>query len=33
VFSNADRRLCDAASASGFHVANPIAAITPDEAE
>ena len=24
VFSSADRRLCDAASASGFHVANPI---------
>jgi uncharacterized protein len=24
VFSSADRRLCDAASALGFHVANPI---------
>jgi predicted nucleic acid-binding protein len=24
VFSSADRRLCDAASSSGFHVANPI---------
>ena len=24
VFSSADRRLCEAASSSGFHIANPI---------
>lgn len=30
VFSSADRRLCGAASASGFHVANPAEATEPD---
>lgn len=30
VFSSADRRLCRAASASGFHIANPGDAIEPD---
>jgi len=29
VFSSADRRLCDAASSAGFHVANPIDAAVP----
>lgn len=29
VFSSADRRLCDAASSSGFHIANPIDAASP----
>lgn len=30
VFSSADRRLCRAASASGFHVANPTDALEPE---
>jgi uncharacterized protein len=30
VFSSADRRLCDAAGSSGFHVANPIEAAYPE---
>ncbi len=29
VFSSADRRLCDAASTAGFHVANPVDAASP----
>ncbi len=29
VFSSADRRLCEAASSAGFHVANPIDAAAP----
>ena len=29
VFSSADRRLCEAASSAGFHVANPIEAASP----
>jgi predicted nucleic acid-binding protein len=29
VFSSADRRLCEAASSSGFHVANPVDAAAP----
>ena len=29
VFSSADRRLCEAASTSGFHVANPVDAASP----
>ena len=29
VFSSADRRLCAAACSSGFHVANPIEAVSP----
>ena len=29
VFSSADRRLCEAASSTGFHVANPIEAASP----
>ncbi|CAB4592312.1 MAG: PIN domain-containing protein [Actinobacteria bacterium] len=29
VFSSADRRLCEAASSSGFHVANPIETASP----
>jgi hypothetical protein len=33
VFSSADRRLCEAASSSGFHVANPIDAAPQIEAE
>lgn len=29
VFSSADRRLCEAASTTGFHVANPVDAASP----
>ncbi len=29
VFSSADRRLCEAASTAGFHVANPVDAASP----
>jgi hypothetical protein len=29
VFSSADRRLCEAASSEGFHVANPVDAAAP----